>query len=287
MLGMPEPKRLEAAGRSHPMVSTGSGSPVLFVHGGWADLRVWCGLWREISTAHEFMAVTQRHFGQDNGNDTTPFSLSVHTNDLIAILRKIGKPVHLVGWSYSSAILLRAAIQVPDLVQKVVVYEPSFEFEALIENGNLRIARESFRKEFEPTYDIARTGDLRAAIKYGTEVNFGLGRGGFEQLEQDIQTVFLDNAHTIMLDILAEPAEPLTAAELNKVVCPTLIIRGMETHARYRIMADQTCAALPNAYLLEIPGFGHGGPVQAPGLLAQAVLDFLDTSTVTRPTHVM
>lgn len=246
MLGMPEPKRLDAAGRSYPLVLVGSGSTVLFVHGGWADLRIWCGLWREISASHEFMAFTQRHFRPDNGIDATPFSRSVHTNDLIAILRKIGKPVHLVGWSYSGAILLRAAAKVPDLVQKVVIYEPSFEFETLIENGNLRLARKSFWEKLKPAYDIARTGDLRAAIKYGAEVNYGLGQGGFEQLEQDIQTVILDNAHTMMLSFLAKSAEPLTVSEFSTIVCATLIIRGMETHAHYRLMADVNISRIPS-----------------------------------------
>lgn len=61
---MPAPLHLEAAGVSFPMVVAGEGPPILFVHGAWADLRIWCGLWKQISERHKFLAITQRHFGR-------------------------------------------------------------------------------------------------------------------------------------------------------------------------------------------------------------------------------
>jgi pimeloyl-ACP methyl ester carboxylesterase len=277
---MPAPLRLEAAGASFPLVAAGTGYPILFVHGAWADLRIWSGLWEQIASRHEFLAVTQRHFGRDTWPNTRPFSRDVHTDDLIALVKALNKPVHLAGWSYAGGILLRTAGEVPDLVRSLVIYEPSYESEVLPEDGRLRRARDAFWSELEPTYAIARSGDLDAAMRFGIEIVFGLERGGFANLDPRAQRVFLDNTHTMIPDLETPPPEPVTRAELGKIACPTLIVSGERTHVQYRIMAESTLAGLSNGSARQLKGVGHGGPIQLPDLLAQAVLDFVDAVPV-------
>ena len=279
MLGMPNPVRLAAADTNFPLVAAGSGSPILFVHGAWADLRIWCGLWEQIAEKHEFLAITQRHFGCDVWPKTKPFSRDVHTDDLIALVKALNKPVHLVGWSYASGILLRTAGEVPELVRSVAIYEPSFESEALPKDGKLRHAREAFWAELEPAYAVAHSGNLDSAMGSGAEIVFGLEQGGFASLDSRFQRVFLDNAHTMIPDLEAATPEPLTEAELEKITCPALIVYGERTHAQYRLMADFTLESLPNASARQIAEVGHGGPVQVPGLFAEEVLSFVDAAS--------
>ena len=122
---MPAPEMLEVGDVAFPFVSAGTGEPALFVNGSWADLRSWCDLWQDVAAEHRFMAYTHRHFGATQWPQDKPFSRDVHTADLVAILRTLNEPVHLVGWSYSGGMVLRAAMEVPDLVRTVTVYEPS------------------------------------------------------------------------------------------------------------------------------------------------------------------
>ncbi len=281
IVGMPAPLHLEAAGVSFPMVVAGEGPPILFVHGAWADLRIWCGFWKQISERHKFLAITQRHFGREVWPSTRPFSRAVHTNDLIAVLRAMNTSVHLVGWSYAGAILLRTACEVPELVRSLVIFEPSFESEAPPkDNEKLLRAREVFWRELEPAYAVAGSGDLHLAMRLGIEIVFGLGRGGFEALDPRVQGVFLDNAHTMIPDLKAPAAEPLTKAELGMVTCPTLICCGERTHAQYQLMAESTLSGLANGSIRRFAGFGHGVPVQAPNHFAEVVLDFVDAVLV-------
>ncbi|MFZ9023093.1 MAG: alpha/beta fold hydrolase [Litorivicinaceae bacterium] len=272
---MPNPSRLTAANTSFPLVAAGSGSPILFVHGSWADLRIWCGLWERIAEKHEFLAITQRHFGCDDWPKTKPFSRDVHTNDLIALVKALDKPVHLVGWSYAGGILLRTAAEVPEMIRSIAIYEPSFESEAPPVEGELRCAREAFWAELEPAYVLAQSGNLDSAMRSGVEIVFGLEKGGFESLDSRFQRVFLDNAHTMIPDLEAAAPKPLTEAELEKVTCPALIIYGERTYAQYRLMADSTIESLPNALARQIADVGHGGPVQVPDLFADEVLSFV------------
>ena len=62
-----------------------------------------------------FLAVTQRHFGQGRWPDGKAFAREIHTDDLIAVIKALDRPLHLVGWSYAGAILLSAASELPNL----------------------------------------------------------------------------------------------------------------------------------------------------------------------------
>lgn len=276
MLGMPKQHRMEVADASFPLVTAGGGQPILFVHGAWADLRIWCGLWELISERHEFLAVTQRYFGCDGWPRIKPFSRDVHTDDLVALIKALNKPVHLVGWSYAGGILLRTAGRVPNLVRSLAIYEPSFESEALSKAGNLRRARDVFWSELEPAYAIARSGNLDTAMRLGCEIVFGLGEDGFEMLDSRFQRVFLDNAHTMIPDLEAPASKPVTRAEWESITCPTLIVCGKRTHAQYQLMAESALTSLSNGSVQQLEGVGHGGPVQLPKLFAETVLTFVD-----------
>lgn len=274
MLGMPEPAFLEAAGTSFPLVKAGNGAPILFVHGAWADLRIWCGVWQRVASTYEFLAVTQRHFGCHNWSRKPPFARAIHTQDLIALVKVLNKPIHLVGWSYAGAILLNSAGELPELVRSVTIYEPSYESEAMPVEGDLRQARETFWQELEPAYEMAQFGEFENGMRLGCEAVFGLGRGDFATLAPQFQQVFLENVHTMLPELEAPTAEPLTAAELAAVTCPALIIQGERTHDQYKIMAASTVASLPNSSARVFKGVGHGGPVQVPNRFAETVLEF-------------
>ena len=273
---MPDSKFIEASGTSFPFVEAGSGTPLLFVHGAWADLRIWCGLWEEIARNHKFLAITQRHFGYQDWPNTNPFSRDIHTDDLIALIKRIDKPVHLVGWSYAGGILPRVAGEVPAFVRSLTIYEPSFESESLPEEGSLRRARETFWNELKPAYSIAEAGDLDAAMRSGVEIVFGPGHRGFSSLDPRFQRIFLDNSHTMIPDLKAPYSKPLEKFEFEKVVCPTLLVLGERTHEQYRLMANTTLDGLPNASIVVYDGVGHGGPVQSSNQFAKTILHFVE-----------
>jgi pimeloyl-ACP methyl ester carboxylesterase len=277
---MPEADFLEVRAARFPLVSVGGGPRILFVHGAWADHRIWCGAWKPVSCSFEFLAVTQRHFGLDHWHDDKPFSRRVHTEDLLVVLGELKGPVHLVGWSYAGGVLLRAAASAPSLVHSLTIYEPSFESEAPPQSGQLRDARDVFWKELKPAYELAESGELAAAMRLGCEIVFCLGNEGFSSLHEDYQRIFLDNCHTILPDLYAEAAAPLTSAELAGIHCPVLILCGERTHEQYRLMARSTLLSIDNACLSEFPGVGHGGPIQRPDLLAEAVIEFVGSNAV-------
>ena len=98
LAGMPAPHPMDVKGTDFPLVVAGNGEPILFVHGAWADHRIWCGLWKPISRHAKFLAYTQRHFGNWNWPDEKPYARRIHTEDLINLLEVLEYPVHLAGF---------------------------------------------------------------------------------------------------------------------------------------------------------------------------------------------
>lgn len=279
---MPAPKMLEVGDVAFPFVSAGTGEPVLFVNGSWADLRGWCDLWQDVAAEHRFMAYTHRHFGATQWPRDKPFSRDVHTDDLVAILRTLNEPVHLVGWSYSGGMVLRAAIKLPDLVRTVTVYEPSLS--SILPNTQTNKALlEAFGQGFAGAYTAAKAGDGASAMPMAVEFVLGMEKGGFAPLDPRIQAMLIENAHTMIPDFDAPTPEPLTCAQIGEVSCPVLLIVGSETLPHYKLVAAEVLACLPDASLSEIQGVGHGGPWQARPEFVRRVLDFVDLNALWQP----
>lgn len=272
---MPAYEMLKVGDVGFPFVSAGTGEPVLFVNGSWADLRGWCDLWQDVAVGHRFMAYTHRHFGTTQWPQDKPFSRDVHTADLVAILRTLNNPTHLVGWSYSGGMVLHAAIEVPDLVSSVAIYEPSLSSILPDTPGN-RALLDAFGLGFAGAYAAAKAGDGASAMSMAVEFVLGMQKGGFATLDPRIQTMLIENAHTMIPDFDAPVPQPLTCERLGDVRCPVLLIVGAETLPHYKRVAAEVLACLPDASLSEIQGVGHGGPWQAKPDFVRRVLDFVD-----------
>lgn len=275
---MPSPEMLEAGDTAFPFVSAGTGEPVLFVNGSWADLRGWCELWQDVAANHRFMAYTHRHFGTTPWPRDKPFSRDVHTADLVAILQRLGEPVHLVGWSYSGGMVLCAAIKMPDLVRSVTVYEPSLSSILPDTPGNKALLR-AFGEGFAEAYALAKAGDGVRAMPLAVEFVLGMEKSGFSTLDPRIQTMLIENAHTMIPDFDAPAPEPLTCAQLSEVSCPVQPVVGSKTLPHYKLVAAEIMACLRDGTLSEIQGVGHGGPWQARSEFVRLLLDFVDNNS--------
>ena len=278
---MPSAETLVVGDVAFPFVAAGQGEPVLFVNGSWADLRGWCELWQEVATGHRFTAYTHRHFGTGRWPQDKQFTRDVHTDDLLAILRTLKTPTHLVGWSYSGGMVLRAAMEVPDLVSTVTIYEPSLS-SILPDTREYKALLEDFGRGFSEAYATAKAGDSARAMPMAVEFVLGMEKGGFTTLDPRIQAMLIENAHTMIPDFDAPSPKPLTCEELGGVKCPVLLIVGTATFPHYRLVAEHILACLPNGSLSEIQGVGHGGPWQARAAFVRLLLDFIDRNATKR-----
>jgi pimeloyl-ACP methyl ester carboxylesterase len=266
--------QVEAAGAQFPYVQAGDGEPVLFVHGAFADYRAWEPVREAVAADHRFIAYTQRGFGTGEWPDEPGFARDVHEADLVALLDAWGEPMHLVGWSYSGPIVLQAALDRPDLVRSVVIFEPTLET-VLEDKPEHEQALTAWGEGWGPVVDASQRGADDEAIPLALEYVFGLPKGGFETLPEGARTMFFDNAHTVSKLFAAPAPAPMTCDDLGGVEAPVLILWGTETLPFFEAAAKEVAACLPNATLEEIPDSGHGAPLQARDAFLDKTLAFV------------
>jgi pimeloyl-ACP methyl ester carboxylesterase len=272
---MPEPTMIEVAGAAFPMVTAGMGEPILFVHGALGDYRKWDGLWQDVAASHRFMAYTQRWHGTSVWPEGAAYSRDTQADDLIAILHALGEPVNLVGLSNGGPVVLRAALQAPDLVRSVTLYEPNLP-EVLLGSAEGRAALDTLGQSFGEAFEASAAGDEASAARRFVEALYTLPEGGFETLDPVQRAMVLDNAHTLAMMWNAPDPTPLTCAPLGEVTAPTMVIHGSKTFPAFELAAKAVADCVPNARLATLDGVGHIGPVVAKDAFVALLLGFVD-----------
>ena len=93
-------------------IDDGVGTPVVFVHGAWMDLRYWEPQREGVAAHHRFVACTLRYHGTapwpDDGKN---YSAATHAADLAAFIHQLNAgPVHLVGLSMGGRLATMVAL---------------------------------------------------------------------------------------------------------------------------------------------------------------------------------
>lgn len=74
------------------------------------------------------------------------------------------------------------------------------------------------------------------------------------------------------------PSEADQWASLAQITCPTLVLRGAESHLLSRATAERMAQTLPHGQWIEIPDSGHGIPRDNPAAFRDAIRSFLLTA---------
>jgi pimeloyl-ACP methyl ester carboxylesterase len=263
---------VDVEGARFPYVEAGEGEAVLFIPAAWSDHRAWDGIRDRIATDYRFVSYTQRHYGTGDWPDDKPLADDVHGADLAALLRHWDEPMHLVGYSASGSTIFRAAIEAPELVRSIVIFEPTMP-EILEGSPQGEAAVAEWEAGFAKMGEALEAGDTEAAVRYAIEHVFDLPEGGFDTLPQHNRMVLLDNAHTSTMRV---PVPPLTCDDLGRVEAPTLLLVGEETQAMWLLAAEAVADCVPDAEVEVMPGVDHSAPVKASDAFVERLLAFLD-----------
>ena len=258
-------------------VSSGEGTPVIFVHGAISDHRVWLPMQESIAADYRFVAYDQRYFGTADWPDeaAADFSTDTHADDLIGLIEALDAgPAHVVTWSYSGDVATRAAVERPDLFLSMVHYEPAIG--NLIDGlpGAAQATRRLFSR-FGPAMGAVQEGRLEDSALRFLDAVFDLPEGGADNEPEPWPTIWRDNGRTVPPYLKAPAGDVATCEEAGTIRTPTLIIEGGETFTRYSMMAGALAACQPNAVLVTLSGVNHDGPYRKPEELAEMVTNFI------------
>jgi pimeloyl-ACP methyl ester carboxylesterase len=244
---------------------TGSGPPLVLVHGTSASGRRWARVLPQLQQRFTVFAVDRR--GRGESGDAAAYDVEREVDDVAAVVECIGESVDLLGHSFGAICSLEAALRTKHL-RRLVLYEPPIPVD-----GSPAAPESDTMRRLEA---CLREGDREGVLTiFFREMN-GMPAAQFEQFKQLPEwPVRLAAAHTLPRELQAVDSYRFDAARFGKLDVPVLLMLGGDSSAYFSGAIDMIAAALPNARKTVLPGQRHVAMDTAPDLFALEVLAFL------------
>jgi 2-hydroxy-6-oxonona-2,4-dienedioate hydrolase len=251
--------------------ATGEGEPVVLLHAGFVDSRMWDEQWRALSQDYAVLRFDMLGFGKSDPEERPV----PRRQELYQVLEQTGiQRATLVGCSMGGETMLDFALEHPDRVAGLVVVSAA--------PGGFEMQGEPPRYLME-MLGAFEQGDLALASELQMRIWVD---GPFRQPEQ-VDPVVRERAAEMNQVALAkgtwgltmmpppEPLDPPAVQRLGQIRAPALIIAGGLDNPEITRAAEEMASAIPNAHKLVIPGCAHLPNMEKPSEFNQAVLDFL------------
>jgi pimeloyl-ACP methyl ester carboxylesterase len=197
-------------------------------------------------------------------------SMADHARACGRLLRELGvQRVFWVGQSSSCCIGLQLALDDPELVAGLVLYEPAKPY------GLLR--NQAASTYVGPGMAAAARGDIQGAFDIFLR---GVGGDGYREAlhravgADGVERAVRESAYFFADEMPAVQEWTFGAAEAAGVTSPTLIARGAESRPWFRENAEILAGLLPGAETVTLPGAGHLAPQTHPAEVASMIADF-------------
>lgn len=235
------------------------GSPVVLVHGLLlGSLATWSqAVAPALAARHRVVLYDLRGHGASRAS-AHGYGVRDQAADLARVVDEHAgdAPVTLVGHSVGGAIALRAALDRPGRVARIVLVDTPLPVMA-----SEWIARVRGASPLELLKLLPATGARAGA------------RDGPRGLDVVKQVVALTSRTSLLADLLAEP--DIADAELAALVPPLLLCYATRDGPVLQATRERLLRLVPDVRLTMLEG-GHALPLEAPGPLAAAVEGFID-----------
>ena len=252
----------------------GSGEPLILVHAGVADRRMWEPQWPAFVASHRTIRYDLRGYGES----LPPSGPWSHHADLLGLLGELEiDRAHIVGASVGAGIAVEAALAQPQAVASLVLVAPG----GALYGG----ATEDLRAVWHDEVAALDRGDLDAAV----EVNLRAWVDGLGRAPDVVDPAIRAFVGAMQRDAFELPEwdpdgapeselEPPAHARLAEVACPTLIIVGEADQVATLEAARRLLDDVPNAQLMALPNVAHMLTLEQPEEFKLFVLRFIATA---------
>jgi pimeloyl-ACP methyl ester carboxylesterase len=241
---------------------SGSGEPLVLVHGTSADHRRWAKVLPALEERFTVFNVDRR--GRGGSGDGPDYAIEREFEDVTAVVESIGEPVTLVGHSYGGICALEAALRT-SAVQCLILYEPPLPVGVEIYAPGV----------LDRLQELLDAGEREAVL---TTFMTDVVRMPAEELEQVRSQpgwdARVDGAFTVVRETRVHDAYQFEPDRWRELAVPTLLLLGGLSPPIFTKAIEVLLTTLPQTTFCVLPGQQHVAMVTAPRMLAEVILNF-------------
>jgi pimeloyl-ACP methyl ester carboxylesterase len=257
-------------------LDTGSGTPIIFVHGGLGDYRELLPLAEALPGRYRTVVYSRRH---SSPNSNPPPGADGHmareVADLAALIETLDLgPVHVAGASYGAFLALMLAIERPELVKSLVAAEPPLLHWLRGIDGGQQAYDDFYGRVMTPCRAAFAADEPERALRIA--MDYFLGPGALDIIPADFRDMLLANLDDWRAITTAPDALPeVTREAIAAIRAPVMILSGSASAAVHRLIDPELLRVLPNAKRIIIDEGTHDMCVEQPGACAHAIDAFI------------
>ncbi len=250
----------------------GAGQPVVFVHAGIADRRMWDAQFAAFAQKYRVLRYDHRGMGKSS-MPPGPFALR---DDLYTLVRHFDlAPAVLIGCSMGGGAALDCVVEHLDVARALVLVGAGV-------SGNPLEPSDEMKRLWAQVDELAGKGDLDGANEIELRMWVDGVRRTPDQVAPGVRALVREmNLASFTRDAEHQqgqprPLEPPAYGRLSEVHTPTLVIVGSEDQPLIVQTADVLASQIPGARKVVMNGLAHVPNMEQPAEFNQIVLDFLD-----------
>jgi pimeloyl-ACP methyl ester carboxylesterase len=243
--------------------TSGSGPPLLLVHGITADNTRWTPISARFEQHFTVYAMDRR--GRGGSGNAPDYDEQREAEDVAAVVNAIGTSVSVLGHSIGAFYSLEAAL-LTNNVRRLILYEPPVpgiappvppglpeRLQALVDQGEPETALEVVMRELVrmPEHELR---DYRQLPAWKTRISL---------------------MPTVPRELMVGRTYQWIPERFAAVEVPTMLLLGGDSPASVRQAVELVHAALPNSEIVILPGQQHIAMDTAPALFVEEVRRFL------------
>jgi non-heme chloroperoxidase len=254
----------------------GQGIPVIFVHGGLDDYRMWDAQIEPFAQHYRVIAYSRRYnYPNDNPHIRPDHSAIVEAEDLAALIKKLKlKRAHIVGHSYGALTALFLAVRHPELVRSLTLAEPPvLRWAQDMAEGRI-LFTEFMDDLWKPAGDALRRGEKEQALRL--TIRYFAGEGVFDQAPEALHKYWMANLREWQALTLSRDAFPgLPREDVKRIKAPALMLSGGRTLNILKFVDAQLLPLLQNGERIVLQNASHDMWGEQPDACRRSVLAFL------------
>jgi pimeloyl-ACP methyl ester carboxylesterase len=253
----------------------GSGLPIILLHAGIADQRMWDNVIGPLSEQYRVIRHDLRGWG-DSTTEDVPFA---HHEDLAALITALdAAPAWLIGASFGGRVAIDCVLAHPEVVAGLVLVGAALGGYPWPESLN------ASEEEIEAAFNA---GDFDRAAEVDTRVWVDGPNRSREDVDPQVRERAKEMARHVY-EVATDagqpvPLDPPAIERLAEIDAPTLIIVGDQDQPMILEIADRLARDIRGSHLETIHDAAHLPSMEAPKAFHDLVVGYIDAARSAQP----